>query len=87
MTKDEAVKKGVEAMKNLNNTKDDKKEAVKEEPKKALEPKAILDNLQTQIIEYQNQATHFNTMFTKAQGAIEVLTALVGENNDTKSVN
>ena len=41
--------------------------------------KSTLENLKSQIGEFQRQAEYYTNMVLKAQGAIEVLTALESE--------
>tara|TARA_R100001594_G_scaffold120436_1_gene156035 strand:+ start:278 stop:517 length:240 start_codon:yes stop_codon:yes gene_type:complete len=74
MNKTEAVKKGVETMKmneDARNLKDKPEEPKVED--KNLSPEEI----QTSIDNLRNQWNQYNTMAIKAQGAIEVLTAML----------
>ena len=47
------------------------------EGKSVEELKEIAQTLQTQLNEHQRQATHHQTMATKAQGALEVILQLI----------
>lgn len=56
-------------------------EKVKEAPKK-LDTAEVIETLQAQLKSHKELAEHHNTMYIKAQGALEVLAQLEESNVD-----
>ena len=65
----------------MSKTKEDYKEVAEKINKP--EPKEVIKNLKEQMVDYKKQYEYYQTMYTKAQGAVEVLQQLnVGDNKD-----
>tara|TARA_Y100000004_G_C8819098_1_gene371097 strand:- start:446 stop:679 length:234 start_codon:yes stop_codon:yes gene_type:complete len=72
MNKTEAIKKGVETMKMNEDAKN-----LQNKPKEPKDKNLSPEEIQTSIDNLRSQWNQYNTMAIKAQGAIEVLTAML----------